>query len=469
MRKQHYFLLLCGLLFTTSCSQTIYPDRSQFLKDGDFVPTVDLSRYRSVQERPDQEADMAVAMSISGGGSRAANFGIGVMMGLEKIILKNGHTALQEIDYLSTVSGGGFAGGSYLNSLFDQSYYEKEEKYAICDCVDECIRECLKFNYAGVLVKSMFKPKLWFTLYDDGDQLEKAIDDYVLGYKERRQELKVNRSIRLGDMFIPKENKTTLVKYPMMFANGTVYDKMVIFPFSPDILEKYKVTGWTHRVRKTLDASPLDLPLSVGIKASGSFPVLISNTTLFSNYHPERKFLHVLDGAMTDNFGYYTALEVLKQDTATRKVMFIIDADAAGNSYTFSNRESAPLGVSVFGRLASSGLDARRVLVEKDLNEVSDGFGFEPIFFSFNRLILNNSEQPPAEIKKVKLVQQDYIIRMKKDLNSLTNKDLQILYDLITNIGTKYSITEEEQELLLLTGQKIVQMQEAEIRAALEK
>lgn len=468
MRKQHYIILIISLL-ASSCSNKIYPDRSQFLKDGDFVPTVDLSRYRSVQERPDQDPDMAVAMSISGGGSRAANFGIGVMMGLEQIILSNGHTALQEIDYLSTVSGGGFAGGAYINSLFDQNYYKKETPYAICTCVEDCIKECLKFNYAGVLVKAMLKPKLWFSLYDDGDQLEKAIDDYVLGFKERKQKKGVQRSIQLGDMFIPKENKNTPVLYPMMFANGTVYDKMVILPFSPDILEQYKITGWTHRVKKVKDASPFTMPLSVGIKASGSFPVLISNTTLFSDYHEDRKFLHVLDGAMTDNFGYYTALEVLKQEKTQRKVMFIVDADNAGNSYTFSKRESAPLGVSVFGRLASSGLDARRVLLEKDLNEVSEGFGFAPIFFSFNRLLIDNEAEPPKVIKKVKLEQQKMVMRLRKSMHTLTDAEMQLLYDLAVNVGTKYSISAEEQELLLLTGQKIVQMQEEEIRAALER
>lgn len=465
--KNIFFLLFISLI-TYSCSNKIYPDRSQFLKDGDILPIVDLSRYRSVQERPEQDPNMAVAMSISGGGSRAANFGIGVMMGLEQIRLNNGYNALQEIDYLSTVSGGGFAGGSYINSLFNRDYFDQNNPYDLCTCVESDIRGCLKYNYAGVLVKAAVQPKLWFSLFDDGDMLEKAVDDYVLGYEERKKRTGRKRSIVLGDLFIPKEDTLAKVKYPMMFANGTVYDKMLIFPFSPDILEAYKVTGFTHRVKRFENLSPFSMPLSVGIKASGSFPVLISNTTLMSEYHNKRRYLHVLDGAMTDNFGYYTALEVLKQDTAQRKVMFIIDADNAGNNYTFSKKESAPLSIGVFSRLASSGLDARRVLVEKDLNEISEGFGFAPIFFSFNRLIINNSAVPPAVIKKVKTEQQRLIMLMKKDMNLLTDIDLQILYDLVINIGTKYSITEQEQELLLLTGQKIVKMQEELIREVLE-
>ena len=56
--------------------------------------------------------------------------------------------------------------------------------------------------------------------------------------------------------------------------------------------------------------------------------------------------------------------------------------------------------------------------------------------------------------------QQRLIKLLQTDMNNVSNKDLQILYELVTNISTKYTITSNEQELLLLTGQKIVQMQE---------
>jgi len=43
-------------------------------------PAIDLSLYRSVQERAGQNPEIAVAMAISGGGHRAANFAVGVML-----------------------------------------------------------------------------------------------------------------------------------------------------------------------------------------------------------------------------------------------------------------------------------------------------------------------------------------------------------------------------------------------------
>ena len=82
-------------------------------------PVLDLGNYRPVQERADgQNADLAVAAAISGGGHRAANFAIGVMLALENFEIEGtGYDLLREIDYFSTVCGGGFAAGAYIASL----------------------------------------------------------------------------------------------------------------------------------------------------------------------------------------------------------------------------------------------------------------------------------------------------------------------------------------------------------------
>jgi len=40
---------------------------------------------------------------------------------------------------------------------------------------------------------------------------------------------------------------------------------------------------------------------------------------------------------------------------------------------------------------------------------------------------------------------------------------MQILYELCLNVATKYTITVEEQELMVLAGQKVVDMQKARI------
>jgi len=493
--------LLCYLflgLFLSACSSSkIYTDRSQFIKDGETVPVIQLDRYKSVQLRPDQDSTLALAVSISGGGSRAANFAVGVLMGLEKVyrtanpgILQEydcgtdpksiisgakQRSILREIDYLSTVSGGGFAGGAFIASLWDHNHKGIAEPYSLSSCVEEHICKDLKHSYVKTLIGALFNPRIWFTYFDDGDALEKVIDDLVLGYKRQKKWAEQKggkaKSISLGDLFVDRDSLSKPVKFPMMVANASLLDKMGVFPFTPDILKQYKINGYSHRMKKYMyEAEEFDIyemPLSVGIKASGSFPALISNTTLCSSHNPHRKYLHIIDGAMTDNFGFQTAVSLLVQDhKAYQKVLMVIDAENAGNMPTFNRKQNARLSFKVYGRLASSGLEARRLSLLNDLSEMGETLGFAPILFSFSCLIADNEELPPPVIESKK-EQKRLITLLQTDMQGLSQTDLQILYELVTNISTKYTITNNEQELLLLTGQKIVQMQKKEIRAAL--
>ncbi|NRA48585.1 MAG: patatin-like phospholipase family protein [Phaeodactylibacter sp.] len=462
-----FLLLALSCFILGSCSKALYPDRSHFLKDGELAPTVDISTYKSVQERPNQNADLAVAVAISGGGSRAANMGVGIMLGLEDFEGGNYINLLKEVDYLSTVSGGGFAGGSYLAALYDHDRISPEVPFSFEDFVNSRVQDALAYSYAGTLIRANFNPRLWFTHVDDGDALEKAIDDQVLGYKSRRKELGTNTtSIKLKDMYIPKGSDRP-VRLPMHITNSSTVNTMQILPFTPDVLEKYGVVGYTHRMQKEVEgpSAVYSLPLAVGIKSSGSFPVLISNTTLVSNASTERPFLHLFDGAMTDNTGYYTALQVLKQETAPHKILIIIDADAIGNRYTFSEKEGALFSLGVAARLPSSGLEARRATLVRDIIDACEPARIQPVFFGFNILLENNCAELP-EVINIK-EEQERLIGILKSGEEVSDQDRQILYELLTYIGTKYTIEPEEQELLLLGGQLLVRLRQVKLEAAL--
>lgn len=448
----------------------IFPDRTQFVREGEPVPAVHLTEYRSVQERPGQDAGLAVAVAISGGGSRAANLGMGIMLGLEKIGLSNGQDALDQVDYLSTVSGGGFAGGAYVASLYEHYYYNKTAPFSLQEYVDRQVRADLGRNYVAPLAKADFNPRLLFTKVDDGDALERAIDDHVLGFQRRRHRNRLAHSIRLGDLFIPRDSTNKPVLFPMLITNSSVITTLAIFPFTPDVLDCYQIDGYTHRMHKyEFDGwlNPFRVPLAVGIKASGSFPVLISNSTLRSKYSPQRRFLHLMDGAMTDNLGVYTAADVLRKDRSPRKLLLIVDADAEVNQHTFSKKEGAIFSLKVMATLASSGLEARKSLLPKELEEMRLKDGIQPIVLNFATLIEGDEVAPPAKIDP-RRERPRLITLMRLGLDFVTPLDRQILYELLTSIGTKYTIKPEEQELLLLAGQLIVQLKEEEIRAGIE-
>ena len=79
-----------------------------------------------------------VGLALSGGGVRSATFALGVLQALAK------KGRLRHIDYLSTVSGGGFT-GSFLGRLFTRK--------GVADVADPCARaeELLKSNDSGPL------------------------------------------------------------------------------------------------------------------------------------------------------------------------------------------------------------------------------------------------------------------------------------------------------------------------------
>ena len=461
LRFLHYVLCSLMLFLNFSCSNYLQLDRTHFVKDGESVPTVDLSYYQSVQKRPNQDSSLAVAVAISGGGSRASNFAIGIMMGLEEIRVREEEDVLDQIDYLSTVSGGGFAGGAYISSLYEHRFFNRTTPYSLKEYVDRQIQKDLSISYAGFLVRGFFNPRVWFSVLDYGDLLEQNIDNHVLGYNRMKGEGE-SRSILLGDLFVPKTAVDQEVLYPMHFTNSSTMSTMAIFPFSPDILDRYGVEGYTHRM-KTIPKGkgPYDIPLSVGIKASGSFPVLVPNSTLKSNYSEDRPFLHIMDGAMTDNQGYYTAVQILAQDPSSKKVLLLIDADASGNIYTFSEKQGNIGAFTSFFSLAASGLYARRSTIRRDLETIGERLGIKPIFMGFFTIIegVPLPENIPQKInlkdERKRLIE---VLKIQGEGTNLSNLDRHILYELLINIGTKYTIKPDEQELLFLAGRLITRI-----------
>ncbi|MEM7657005.1 MAG: patatin-like phospholipase family protein, partial [Bacteroidota bacterium] len=333
-----------------ACSPKLRSPRQVFILDE--VPTVQLDHYRSVQDRPGQDSSIAVGLAISGGGARAYNFAMGVLLGLEQIE-GPGSNILEEVDYVSTVSGGSFAGGAFIAARYEHERLGIETPFSLQAHYDTTIQAVFKRSYFLPVVRAWFNPITVISKLNDGDELERSIDRHLLRAKERSKDLgrKESRSIKLGDCFIPKDSLHLPVRHPMMVSNSTVFTNMAIFPFSPDILDTFQISGFTHNMKRyqNLPAfDPYDLPLAVGIKASGSFPGAISNSILESTFDSTYRYLHLIDGGVADNVGFRTALAMLSQDTvAKKKILLVVDADGMGRVRTFDKKKSGILWLRV--------------------------------------------------------------------------------------------------------------------------
>jgi hypothetical protein len=61
-------------------------------------------------------ANARIGLCLSGGGSRALSAGLGQLIGLKSLTITGNGSALEAIDYISSVSG-----GTWLNSIFTYS------------------------------------------------------------------------------------------------------------------------------------------------------------------------------------------------------------------------------------------------------------------------------------------------------------------------------------------------------------
>ncbi|MCC6680828.1 MAG: patatin-like phospholipase family protein [Phycisphaeraceae bacterium] len=485
------------IVFAAGCS--MHDDRSWIHPHREGLsfeaPDIDLTFYRSPQQRIGQDPDLSVAVAISGGGERAANFAAGIFVGLERIrhSAQPEHNALGEIDYASTISGGGMAMGVYVASLHDyvaahrslEGYsFEKAFDPAGGPGTDPDLRRHLERSYTDVLLEGMFSlTRLKFITR--GNFLERSFNNELLGGTFRGDDL------MLGDLFARAgEGPGPDYYLPFWVPNACSYENGAIFPFTPDILKLYQVTRYTHNLKHVTfsDDLPLDspdyqrwieaMPVSVGVTASGNFPGAVPATTLGSRMDPLNPWLHLFDGGLADNLGVMTALNLLRQEQrldaeaeqpkVRRKVLLVIDA-YQGTFAPFSKSRRSPTAVEITIRLMTISLDSWRGRHRAILRSVTESDDPDQqitcIFLNFEDLLGLYTYEP--------LFDDDFT---EDDLRQLMQaSDGQERGDdcawspylMARSIATSFDVTPPEQRFLLAAGRYCARLHADEISEAL--
>ena len=419
-------LFVVSAIFLNACVTRSPSDRVFNLEMPYQTPDFSLAYYKSPELRAGQEKDVSVAVAISGGGHRAGNFGVGVLKELERIQCSDKeYNALKEVDYFSTVSGGGIAAGAYISSLFDHEKNNDNSSYSLAKIIESNrgdLTRNLERGYHNVLVAALVNIRA-LGLNDRGDFLEEEFDIKLLG-SERR-----NRSLNFGDVFVSKES-SSLPKLPIWVANATVYENGSIFTFHPKTFEKYQVAEYTHHLDKwTVKGDYYSIPLSIGLKASASFPGAVPATTLKSTYDSKNQYLHLFDGGLSDNLGIYSALQMLGETDANKKVLIVVDA-YNGQSEPFSKNEGSPTILQIFFRSTDISLDASHIR---------------------HRTLISHLSRGGMDDKKI-----DAIYLSFDDLPS-------VLKGKVNDIGTNFNISVDEQAALFEAAKLVVKSNKSEI------
>ncbi|MGB0204858.1 MAG: patatin-like phospholipase family protein [Neptuniibacter sp.] len=500
------FILLVLLITTYGCAtrdETSYVHPYESGKRFQ-APIVDINEYKLMHARLGLNEKLSLAVAISGGGERAANLGLGVLLGLEDIENKN---LLREVDYFSTVSGGGMPVAAYFSALhsynIEASRTGEEKPFSLNEIVhernsdfsrncknnnvedyydnvradftaDPCLLRHLERGYHGNILRSFFNPRVTFTHLDRGDLLEEAFALELLGGNWNK-----NNHLTLGDVFIDKDDKEKKQKFPLWFTNATVFENGAIFPYTPGILEKYKISGYTHLtddVKKAQNDSYREfaenMPLSLGLAASGNFPVLIAAQTLESEADPINKYLHLLDGGLADNLGITTAISVLNQEKlpVTTKVLIVVDA-YPGTFQPFSKLKGSPNFVKTYLDLTDIPLNSLRGRVLERTKLFKQGVGSCVVLISFDELYQpskggNDFKEDADEINnlfsKIKVHYShgngySSLEKLRSQYPGLSP------FAIARGIKTSYNVTKEEQDFLIAVGKYLVDIKELEI------
>ncbi|MGE6352504.1 patatin-like phospholipase family protein [Flavobacterium sp. NPDC079362] len=509
--RYRYCLILLLLFLQTGFSQNKINLFSEI--NYSSIPSVSLSDYKSVQDRDKkfQNPNIALGIGISGGGSRAQFFSMGVLLGLEEIKGNNSQrNFLNEIDYFSTVSGGCFSAGYYLtilknklfhdNCSFNEFYFSKADAYK--DYVDKSA------NILSLLNNSR---------NEKGDKISmtQRIDSDILQYDATNPDNinKFNSQMLLSDFFVPKDSKT-IPLLPMFVANGTAFNNGERIPFMPHIIRGLNLNASLAPNKATIALNENNIndgynfPLTYAITASSAFPGVLPKVKF--GVKDQDKILCIVDGGASDNMGYKTLVELLHNDTKVneknKKALFI-DCLGQGKKTPYITDAKIRL-ISLFETASLYTVQTRYMTFDKDVESTFERYkipisnyqiiGFTTIRdylvkmekdYPYEDLVFelkNTNDESGSWAKLYANFKQELIMRFgedsfKKDkegeiivatlnkekFKNLAARQVLMLYEYASHVETKLRITPEEREMLLLSGRFAAYLKTNELKELL--
>lgn len=410
--------MLCLGIACTPKVQTVKKEHYdwKYFGENPNYQRVDLSQYISPNEREGQDTNFVVIVCSSGGGTRAATFTVGVMLELERMFhdskepSDNAKNILNEVDYLSTTSGGGWGAASYIAYL-----YRHEPKYPTYNSFETYLA-----NWAD---RKINRYQFWYAIPDfindhfreDKDQISSGVImqnrvnwGYLGGYY-RKQKFNDENPITLSDVFT-LQGSGKKPRLPMIIANTTNIDNFMLIPFTPDRLQYWGISQYStntfelvpneYKPSKQLPLSEiLDIPLSAGISASGSVPGVVGTSYFYCN-KPEKDgikrgyYLRLHDGGLIDNQALHVTKTILEyeqqKNPKTKKIVIMIDASTANGIRTERPQKKNKRRSGGLFRITRQGLvEGPYPLMREALSKLGSLYGCQVIHLSLEALLDN--------------------------------------------------------------------------------
>ena len=387
-------------------------------------------------------------VSLSGGGTRAAALSYGILQELRDTTYShNGkeQRLLDEIDYISSVSGGSFTAAYY--SLYGDRIFEDYEKVF------------LRKNVQKTLIGSVLNPFNWLRgLFTGFNRTEMAIAYY-------------DKNIFHGSTFNDIFDRDA----PYLAINSTDLGIGARFTFTQERFNMLCSDVGTFKVARAVAASSA-VPVAFAPVALKNYdtcnyknpdwyssshdyiednPRLAALVEAYDSYQDKknRPYIHLVDGGITDNLGIrslYDQVELMGgarnatndiKHRAKYIVIIIVNAATRPENPMDSSREP-PSSVQVVGAVSATQIDRYTVESLSLLEEAFNEWATE----------LSTPTQPVIP----------YFIKL--DFESIDNKKQRKFFN---NMATSFSLPNDEVDKLIEAGHKLLR-QSPEFQKLLE-
>jgi len=350
-----------------------------------------------------------LALAISGGGSRAANFGAAVMLELQQRGL------LEQVDVISSVSGG----------TLPAVYYGLGDKAGAF--TEPAVREALGYDFQSSWIRRWFLPQNIFRYW---------LSDFT------RSDIMVQV---FNNRLYHKATFADLRPHPKILLNSTIHNDHTRFTFTDDRFAMLHSALATYHVANA-------------VNASSAFPGAFQDVTLQGYVEPPQ-YQHLYDGGPIDNLGIQAIVEYVNRNILGTSldrlfpngcVIIVIDATPASEHPDLNTHESSRSFIDYF--VDTNALDAMDAMLSESRRSllVRMGIPVERIDQEMRgRLPVNDLRQCGCEVRHISL---------RHLLYAEVSEANEELAERVTRIKTKFWISEGEQNDLFQAAKLIMQL-----------
>ncbi len=247
------------------------------------------SMHKNIKRKKDR--DLGVFLAFSGGGSRASALAYGVLKALKDTEV-GGNNLLDQVDSISSVSGGSFT-AAYYGLYGDKIFSNYKDQF-------------LSRDIAGELFTGLFNPLLWFSSQGRTEMAVRHYEEDIfkgatfndLHNNKNRPMIFINATdLVSGSRFTFTQEYFDLLcsdlnSFPI--AKAVTASSAVPVVFNPVVLKNYD--GCENSTSDWLQSRVINESDDLLIKRS------IKGLKSYSN-KKEKPYVHLVDGGITDNLG----------------------------------------------------------------------------------------------------------------------------------------------------------------------